>query len=279
MRKTKALKTFISILLAGIVLCSCQSGKDSKNESWTFVSMPDFLNVDCDYPQEGWEDALSSILAPAKSENPDFLVVPGDLVMGHWDAPVWNDEDTIAKYSDRYYTAWKSRMDHHGLKFCTSIGDHEIGDNPWRQSKKLKAVKIYKDAFARHMKMARNGPEHMKGTAFWWRRRTFCSFPSMFLKKAGAIREIELMPHGEHLWQTKRNRPLEYVTITDENRAGGFYPVGYVMIGKTDGKKFVNRRGYFLKEYESGDERAVPIFRKDNKQGLPVELPEITIKQ
>ena len=150
----------------------CMRIPERKNaRSWSFVSMPDFLNVDCDYPQEGWEGSLSYILESVKEENPDFLVVAGDLVMGHWDAPEWNDRDTIAKYSNRYYSAWKQRMVHHGLQFYTSIGDHEVGDNPWKTPKKLEAVQRYKKAFAEHLKMPENGPDHMKGTAFWWRHK------------------------------------------------------------------------------------------------------------
>ena len=49
--------------------------------------MPDFINVDCNYPQEGWEDALSYILESIKKEDPDFLIVAGDMVMGEWDGP------------------------------------------------------------------------------------------------------------------------------------------------------------------------------------------------
>jgi len=157
-----------------ILVGACRNKKekeDSKHETWTFVSIPDFLNVDCDYPQKGWEDALSYILQSVKAEQPDFVVVPGDLVMGHWNAPKWNSGDTIRKYSDKYYSAWKERMRHHGLKYFTSIGDHEVGDNPWLDSSKLQAVSLYKDAFARHLNMPGNGPEHLKGTAFWWKHK------------------------------------------------------------------------------------------------------------
>jgi len=56
----------------------------SPSGSWTFVSMPDFLNVDTDYPQPGWEAALDVILSGVKAEKPEFLLVAGDLVMGHW---------------------------------------------------------------------------------------------------------------------------------------------------------------------------------------------------
>lgn len=385
-------------VLFSFLLVGCSQSNDKEiDDTWTFVSMPDFLNVDCDYPQEGWEDALSYILTSVKEENPDFLVVAGDLVMGHWDSPEWNDKDTIAKYADRYYSAWTRRMNDHGLKFYTSIGDHEVGDNPWNNPKKLEAVKLYKNAFAKYLDMPKNGPDHMKGTAFWWRHKNVLfistdvfeegesdqgfikagvtgkqlewlrqvleenkdadhrivlghaptlgpvrkwSSSGLMIKKGQdsefwqtmkeynvdaylcgevhaitcterdgimqvahggligyntrtnymvvkvsqnkielEIKEIELLPHGNHLWQTKNNRPLENVTISKENKAKGFYPVGSVTISKTDGKQFINRKGYFLRKYETSNEYAVPIFRKDNDQGLPYQLPKVLINE
>ena len=77
----RLLKTFISVLLFNFLFYCCQYQKSDKNDNWIFVSMPDFLNVDCDYPQKGWEDALSFILETVKSENPDFLVgTPNELL-------------------------------------------------------------------------------------------------------------------------------------------------------------------------------------------------------
>lgn len=366
----------VIILFASTFVSKAQYSEES---DWRFVSMPDFLNVDCDYPQAGWEDALSFILKSVKNENPDFLVVAGDLVMGHWDNKEWNAADTIAKYSNRYYSAFNKRMEDHGLKYYAAIGDHEIGDNPWRSEKKLAAVKHYKNAFAHHLQMPQNGPEHMKGTAFWWRHKNvlFISVDifedgnsNQGLIKAGVtgkqlewlakvldnnkdvdhkivlghapildpvrrwsssglmiaegresefwqtmkahnvdaylcgevhaitckerdgimqvahggligyntrtnymlvsvsknkieleIKEIEMLPSGEHLWQMGNNRPLEKVTISDENKTSRFYTVGEATINKTGVKKIENRKGYFLTKHEESNEHGVPIFR------------------
>ena len=378
-------------LFSFFFLISCQNSE--KSASWTFVSMPDFINVDCDYPQEGWEDALSYILNSVKKENPDFLVVAGDLVMGEWDAPGWSDKDTIAKYANRYYPAWINRMKDHDLKFYTAIGDHEIGDNDWPTQKRFEAVKYYKKAFANYLKMPDNGPQNMKGTAFWWRhknvlfistdlfeegksrnglirlgvtgkqlqwlRRTLeenadvdhkivighapvlgpvrkwsssglmvnggrdsefwqtmkeynvdaylcgevhaitCTERDGIMQVAHGgligyntrtnymvvhvtknkveleLKEIEFTPSGNHLWQRQSNRPLKYVRISDEDKAKGFYTVGTATLDKSEGKKFINRTGYFLPKYETSTEVALPVFKKDNKQGLPTELPLI----
>lgn len=391
------IKLLCATCLAMLLCVTCKPQKTTNTESWTFVSMPDFLNVDCDYPQEGWEDSLAYILASVKKEKPEFLVVAGDLVMGHWNAPEWNDRDTIAKYSNRYYSAWKQRMKHHGLPFYTAIGDHEVGDNPWKEPKKLEAVKLYKQAFAEHLEMPQNGPEHMKGTAFWWRHKNVLFISTDVFEegesdqgmiKAGVtgkqlewlknvleenadvdhkivlghapvlgpvrkwsssglmikegresefwqtmkaynvdaylcgevhaitcterdgimqiahggligynvrtnymvvkvskdaihmeIKEIEMLPHGEHLWQTKDNRPLQNVSISDENREKGFYTVGLATLSKSNEKQFVNRKGYFLKKHEFSEEYAQPIFKKNNKYGLPIALPKITVEE
>ena len=386
----------VSILTVFIYFQSCQTPKSENVESWTFVSMPDFLNVDCDYPQKGWEDVLSYILESVKKENPEFLVVAGDLVMGHWDNLDWNSADSIKKYSNRYYTAWIKRMNYHNLKFYTSIGDHEIGDNPWLNDKKLEAVKLYKEAFANYLKMPKNGPKHMKGTAFWWRHKNILfisvdvfeegqseqglirtgvsgdqlewmkkvldenkdvehrivighapalgpvrkwSSSGLMIRKGREsefwqtmkaynidaylcgevhaitckerdgimqiahggligyntrtnymvvkvmgdkidieIKEIEMELHGDYLWQTKSNRPLQNVNISDVNKTKGFYSVGTVTIDKNDGKQFINRKGYFLQKHESSNEYAHPFFMKDSQPDLSTELTKIIVE-
>ena len=365
-------------------------------KSWTVVSIPDFLNVDCDYPQKGWEDALGYVLNSIRKENPEFVLVAGDLVMGHWDGKFWNDADTIKKYSQQYYSNWINRMNDHDLKFYTALGDHDIGDDAWRDEKKFRAVGLYKKAFSDLLKMPQNGPDHMKGTAFWWRNKNVLfisvdvfeegqselgfikpgvtgdqlkwvqtvldSNPDVdhrivmghipvlgpvrrwsssmlnikegresdfwqVMKKYGVdaylcgevhavtcterdgimqvahgglfgyntrinymvmkftkdkvemeVKEIEMMPHGDFLWQTKNNRPLQNITISDSTKTRGFNTVGKLTIDKTDKKEFKNRKGYFLQENESSDERAFPIFRKNEKPSVPTELPEMIIK-
>jgi len=382
----------VFLIITTVIISSFQI-KEKVDKPWTFVSMPDFINVDCDYPDPHWENALSYILKSVKKENPDFLVVAGDLLMGHWNSETGNDADSIAKYSKRYYTNWINRINDHGLKYYASIGDHEIGDNPWPNNKKLNAVKLYKRAFEKNLKMPQNGPKHMKGTAFWWKHKNvlFISIDAFeegksdeglikvgvtseqlawvqkvleenpdvdhrivlghapvlgpvgkwsssglmiaggqqsdfwqIMKKYNVdtylcgevhaitcterdgimqiahggligynartnylvvkvyknkidleLKEIEMLLTGNHKWQKGTNRPLENVTITDENMIKGFYPVGLCTIDKSEGKKFINRKGYFRLDLESINTIALPIFEKNNKQGLPTEIPKI----
>ena len=181
---------------------------EEKSPSWTFTSIPDFLNFDIEYPQEGWEDALGFILDSMKKESPAFVMVAGDLVMGHWGT----GKKEIDEWAEKYYPPWVSRFKDHGLKVYAALGDHEVGDNPWR-GKKATAVPFYKDAFRRHLGMPLNGPEHMQGTAFYWRHRNalFVSV-DVFEKAPGRQGGISAQVTGRQLAWLKevleKNRPL-----------------------------------------------------------------------
>jgi hypothetical protein len=188
-------------LAASAILCAEEHKSQGKSQdgAWTFVSMPDFLNVDTTYPQPGWEDALDYVLKMVKAENPDFVLVAGDLVMGRW-----SSEEKIEKYAVIYYPDWIKRMNAHGLKFYTAIGDHEIGDNPWPPDK-AKLVPSFKKAFRDYMKMPLNGPEHMKGTAFYFlHKNTLLISVDVFEKGKGPQGEIVSRVTGKQLeWLEK----------------------------------------------------------------------------
>jgi hypothetical protein len=367
------------ILIAGLLLVS---NGICDEKPWRFVSMPDFLNVDTDYPQKGWEESLSFILASVKTEDPDFLVIPGDLVMGHWHR---NDVKPglpgIEHFAGRYYPAWKARMEAHGLKWYAAVGDHELGDNPWKYDGARENIAAYRQAFREYLGMPLNGPEHLQGTAFWWRHKNAlfisadvfeegqsgqgcirtgvtgkqldwmkqvleanrdaqhvivmghapCLGPVRRWSSSGlmiedgrespfwktmaeygvdlylcgevhaitcterdgvqqiahggligynertnyllvevyenrlelTIKEIDMLPGGNKLWQPGRNRPLETVDIAPDMKARGFISVGTVTIEKADGKRtFTGRQGCFLKKFEASEEECFPVFRE-----------------
>ncbi len=147
-------------LAALLATTAARGGQGAK--PWRFVSIPDFLNVDVAYPEPKWEDALGYVLEAIRAEKPDFVLVAGDLVMGRW----WGGPDQIEHLGNLYYGAWTRRMRDHGLAFYATIGDHEIGDNPWPPAK-AKLVPSFKKAFRDHLKMPLNGPPGFKGTAWW----------------------------------------------------------------------------------------------------------------
>lgn len=128
---------------------------------WRFVSIPDFLNNDVDYPDPAWDSALDPFLDAVAAEEPDFVIVPGDLVMGHW----WESEETVDALASQYYGAWQKRMAAHDLTAYPAVGDHEVGDNPWTPARAA-LVPAMKAAFARELATPVNGPAGQRGTAY-----------------------------------------------------------------------------------------------------------------
>lgn len=144
---------------ASLVLCAAFSARAT--DPWTFVSMPDWLNVDVgdlsglpNYAGQNsttpsWEAAMDSVLSSIAAENPDFVMVAGDLTMARWiqdglptiggtglfgepgyaSLDLATEEQRVRNASDLYYTDWKQRFTDRGLVAYTAIGDHEIGDD------------------------------------------------------------------------------------------------------------------------------------------------------
>jgi predicted MPP superfamily phosphohydrolase len=163
------LQISLLLLFVALVLFGCRtidgegsvSGK-AADESWCFVSTPDFFNFDVPNPWPQWEDAIAWYLEQIRAENPDFVLVAGDTVNGHW----WDGQKCVEQMSALYYEGWKRRMNEAGLKYYVAIGDHELGDDPW-PPEKVEIVPYLEKAFADHYQMPDNGPEYKKRLAYY----------------------------------------------------------------------------------------------------------------
>jgi hypothetical protein len=182
---------------------------------WTFVSIPDFQNNDIasiadpqsQFPNNvtlpagfialnpawdsctaNYDDSVDWIVSRLAAEDPAFVTVAGDMVMGHWDrssdgrnvfGPLNTDANARAavnRAADYYYDIWFGRfdparnthlsavltamgkplvpMDVHGV-----VGDHELGDNNWGAGTlKSRLVVDYKLAFERWFTRTPAGP-------------------------------------------------------------------------------------------------------------------------
>ncbi|MDT0188462.1 metallophosphoesterase [Microbacterium sp. ARD31] len=133
-------------------------------DAYRFISTPDFLNQDvADLTADGrreyvdrrtgevanstnaeYDAALDHVIGEMASRDTDDVLVAGDLVEGRWgrdDArtgvfgPVRTQAQRLRAYrraAGVYYPAWRERFADHGLRTYTALGDHEIGDDPWR---------------------------------------------------------------------------------------------------------------------------------------------------
>ncbi len=132
--------------------------------AYRFVSAPDFLNQDvADLTADGrrsyvvkgtgevanstngeYDTALEHVIAEMASHDTDDVLVAGDLVEGRWgrdDAgtgvfgPVRTQVQRLRAWRRAaavYYPAYRQRFADHGLRTYSAVGDHEIGDDPWR---------------------------------------------------------------------------------------------------------------------------------------------------
>lgn len=159
------------------------AGGDDADEGaphWNFVSFPDWLNADIgdvsalttvvNSDNAAQETAINTVLDALEAEHPDFVLVAGDEVNGHWyldadNVHVFGQVDTIGhkiaavqKGAATYYPIWKKRFADRGLQVYAAVGDHDIGDNNWAAgTDKATLVDTYKQAWAQQFTLDSNG--------------------------------------------------------------------------------------------------------------------------
>jgi hypothetical protein len=151
-----------AILIAAMLLFGCQP--EQKKETVKFVSFPDFFNFDIPEPWPKYDEAVDYFLGEVKKEKPGFVLVCGDMVDGRW----WDSPQCVEHMGTVYYSAWIRRMEKHGLKYYTAVGDHELGDDPWPKWK-VDLIPHFEKIYTDYFKMPQNGPENKKGLAYYVR--------------------------------------------------------------------------------------------------------------
>ena len=170
-------------IVAVALLTAAVAAGSAAAEAFRFVSIPDWLNADLGdisvlptYDGGGnsttpsYEAAMDFVLDAVAAENPEFVLVVGDTVNGHWNQDVDNRQifgptgtrvqkaDAINAAADFYYTEWKQRFDDRGLAVHVAVGDHEVGDNNWAAgTDKAHLVPTFKDAFTRNFMVDAGG--------------------------------------------------------------------------------------------------------------------------
>ncbi len=166
------------------------------DDAYRFVSAPDFLNQDvADLTADGreqhvvkatgevanstnaeYDTALDHVISEMASHGTDDVLVAGDLVEGRWgrdDArtgvfgPVRTEPQRVRAWrraADVYFPAYRDRFTSHGLATYPAVGDHEIGDDPWRKRRpdpwidfKRRHVPLFKQVFAAQMLTGADG--------------------------------------------------------------------------------------------------------------------------
>ncbi len=164
---------------------------------YRFLSSPDFMNADLadlsrlstwrPSMRNSWNSSyaatIDTILDTFESEQPDDVLVAGDLVDGHWMGhdrtgifgPTRTDAQRTAaarRAANFYFSRWRHRFDVRGLPVYAAVGDHDIGDNPWRgggdpeQARfKRDHLGIFKSSFYDHVIAPSHVPDRPRGPA------------------------------------------------------------------------------------------------------------------
>ena len=176
---------FAGLASLGIATANAQEPPPAAEPLITLVSIPDFINADVGDVSGirrpgylGWDrgdpnsinpyyrKTLKVILDQIASENPDAVLVAGDLVNGRWG---WDSDRTgifgpvdtyeqqlqaVRNAADLYYPQWKARFATRNLKVYPAVGDHEIGDYPAPNETvarfNTRAFHTFKEVWARH---------------------------------------------------------------------------------------------------------------------------------
>ena len=175
--------------------------------AYRFISTPDFLNQDvadltaggrspvidpltgkvANSTNDEYDAALDHVITEMASHGTDDVLVAGDLVEGRWGrddsgsgvfGPVRTQAQRLRAWRRAaavYYPAYRQRFADHGLTTYTAVGDHEIGDDPWRRGRdvwidfKRRHVPEFKRIYADQMLTGADGEprftDHPRGPA------------------------------------------------------------------------------------------------------------------
>ncbi|MBN1508091.1 MAG: ThuA domain-containing protein [Sedimentisphaerales bacterium] len=229
-------------------------------QPWRFVSIPNFASADANCPEE----TLDYVLKAIKAEDPEFVLVPGDLIAGNWP-----DKESIEEQAAVCYRAWVKRMQDHGLRFYAAVGDRDIGGSPWT-AEKANLVRIFKRQFQKHLAMPLSGPLRMKGTAFWfvYENALFVAL-DVFEKGAGDQAGIVPQVTGEQLqWleQTLTDNPgVEHVIVMAHTPVIRMSSAGLTLAGGTESSLWQALKKHRAQLYLCGE---VPAIRCTQADGI-----------
>lgn len=175
----------LAITLTAISLFCLGCSDINFDEPWRFINAPDLHNseVFVNVWEQAWDKEFESYEAFRDNKlkeriaqfkhihdkhDAELFVSPGDCNTARWDSrwgtsfrkkfrslPQYvqlSDEDVILKASDLCYSALNEIIYSSGYhEFLMAVGDHELGDNPWRQdSEAAVSIPIFRQGFANH---------------------------------------------------------------------------------------------------------------------------------
>ncbi|TLX78171.1 hypothetical protein E9993_00365 [Labilibacter sediminis] len=170
------MKRFVLYTIIGISLfkgnCNAQ-----KFETWRFINIPDYHNAEGlsrNIPAREQRIAAQTeqFKSMKKRHGGELIIMPGDCNSGHWYRPKYlkqfKSNPDYAYYNTKQVILEASRLCYSGLldivhnggyeHFLMAVGDHELGDNPWRKGSEVsKHISTFRQGFANTFTLDKNG--------------------------------------------------------------------------------------------------------------------------
>jgi len=151
---------FASLLIN--ILC----GVVQSEEEWSFLVLADWHGGEyfAINPEKGshYQLHLNHFKYIKENFGGDMMILPGDSQTGHWFKDEFiqqldptlqeNPEAAVLQAGDNCYGTMRKLFKESGYnRVLMTVGDHELGDNPWKATQtKTKVVQEFREVFAKH---------------------------------------------------------------------------------------------------------------------------------
>jgi len=165
---------YISLILLQFAFIA---GAQTKHGTWRFINIPDYHSAEGfsrNGPQREQRIAEQTEAFKQMKERygGELIIMPGDCNGGHWYRQKYLKQfksyPDYANYDTRQVVLEASRLCYQGLwdiiqnggydNFLMAVGDHELGDNPWRKgSEVVNHIATFRQGFANTFTLEKNG--------------------------------------------------------------------------------------------------------------------------
>ncbi|MBK3517092.1 LamG-like jellyroll fold domain-containing protein [Carboxylicivirga marina] len=165
------------ILFALVGLLSMFNSTAQEYETWRFINIPDYHNAEGfskNSPERAKRiaDQTEQFKQMKERHGGELIIMPGDCNGGHWYRQKYlkpfKSNPEYKDFSTKQVILESSRLCYGGLwdivhdggyeHFLMAVGDHELGDNPWKKGSEVsKHISTFRQGFANTFTLDENG--------------------------------------------------------------------------------------------------------------------------
>jgi len=174
--KKSIMKKIFFIVSIGLLfvfnVCTAQ-----EYDTWRFINVPDYHNAEgfsrnIPSREQRIEKQTQQFKQMKERHGGELIIMPGDCNSGHWyrkkylkqfkshpDYTNYNTEQVVLEASRLCYDGVWDMVHKGGYdNFLMAVGDHELGDNPWRKgSEVVNQIAAFRQGFANTFTLDKNG--------------------------------------------------------------------------------------------------------------------------